>query len=177
MDFEKAYEKFLNGTASPEEVEFVRSEMKKANDVNNVLSNVKNEGATRVAEKETVRRAMKSYWKKDTIKILIIVGAALLALAIAVSLAIGIPVLNNAKDNLNYSEEEAKAIAVQRLSEINPDSAGEIEVFRVERELEVEGRIKNARYVYVIELSIGARTLEIEVDGKTGKILDVDVDD
>ena len=177
MDFEKAYEKFLNGTASPEEVEFVRSEMKKANDVNNVLSNVKNEGATSVAEKETVRRAMKSYWKKDTIKILIIVGAALLALAIAVSLAIGIPVLNNAKDNLNYSEEEAKAIAVQYLSERNLASAGEIEIFRVERELEVEGRIKNARYIYVIELYNGAKALEIEVDGKTGIVLDVDVDD
>ena len=174
MDFEKAYEKFLNGTASPEEVEFVRSEMKRANDVNNILSNVKNEGATSVAEKETVRRAMKSYLKRDTIKILVIVSAALLALAIAVSLAIGIPVLNNAKDNLNYSEEEAKAIAIQYLSERNLASAGEIEIFRVERELELEGRIKNARYIYVIELYNGARALEIEVDGKTGKILDVD---
>ena len=178
MDFEKAYEKFLNGTASPEEVEFVRSEMKRANDVNNILSNVKNEGATNVAEQETVRRAMKSYWKKDTIKILIIVGAALLALAIAVSLAIGIPVLNNAKDNLNYSEEEAKEIAINHLQFISSTIIQQpIEVIRVERELEVEGRIKNARYIYVIELYSGAKALEIEVDGKTGKVLDVDIDD
>ena len=175
MDFEKAYEKFLNGTASPEEVEFVRSEMKKANDVNNVLSNVKNEGATSVAEKETVRRAMKSYWKKDTIKILIIVGAALLALAIAVSLAIGIPVLNNAKDNLNYSEEEAKEIATNHLQFISSTIIQQpIEVIRVERELEIEGRIKNARYIYVVELYSGNKRFEIEVDSKTGKILDID---
>ena len=64
MEFEKAYEKFLNGTASPEEIEFVRSEMKKANDVNNILNNVKNEGATNASEKESVKRAMKAYFKK-----------------------------------------------------------------------------------------------------------------
>ena len=97
MDFEKAYEKFLNGTASPEEVEFVRGEMKKANDVNNILSNVKKEGATEAAEKETVRRAIKSYWKKDTVRILILACASVLALAIAIACAIGIPILSNAQ--------------------------------------------------------------------------------
>ena len=29
MDFENAYQKFLDGTATPEEVEFVRSEIRK----------------------------------------------------------------------------------------------------------------------------------------------------
>ncbi len=174
MDFEKAYEKFLNGTATPEEVEFVRSEMKKANDVSNVLNNVKNEGATKAAEKESVRRAMKLYWKKDTVKILIIVCASVLALAIAIACAVGIPILSNAKGNINYSEEEAKAIAVQYLSETNPSVAGEIEIYRVERELEVEGRIKNARYIYVIDVYNGLKALEIEVDSKTGKVLEVD---
>ena len=173
MDFEKAYEKFLNGTASPEEVEFVRGEMKKANDVNNILSNVKKEGATEAAEKETVRRAIKSYWKKDTIRILIIVCASVLALAIAIACAIGIPILSNAKDNMNYSMEDAKGIVVQYLSERNPANAEEIKIFRTERELEVEGRIKNARYIYVIEVYNG-RMLEIEVDSKTGKILEID---
>jgi hypothetical protein len=173
MDFEKAYEKFLNGSATAEEVEFVRSEMKKANDVNNVLNNVKNEGATKLAEKETVKRAMKLYWKKDTVKILVIVCAAVLALAIAVSMAVGIPILSSAKGNVHYSKEDAKALAIEAVSSADTP-ASEIEVLRVERELEVEGRIKNARYIYVIELSIGARTLEIEVDGKTGKILEID---
>ena len=175
MDFEKAYEKFTNGTASPEEVEFVRSEMKKANDINNVLENVKNEGVTKTAEKESVRRAMKSYLKKDTIKILVIVRAALLALAIAISLAIGIPILNSAKENMNYSANEAKEIASNYLQFISPTIIQQpIEVIRVERELELEGRIKNARYIYVVELYGGNKRFEIEVDSKTGKILDVD---
>ena len=174
MDFEKAYEKFLNGTASPEEIEFVRSEMKKANDVNNILNNVKNEGATNASEKESVKRAMKAYFKKDTVKILVIVCAALLALAIAISLAIGIPILSNAKGNVNYTEEDAKAIAVQTASAVYPSAAEQTKVLRVERELEVEGRIKNARYVYVVEVYTGLKVLEIEVDSKTGKIIDLD---
>ena len=41
MDFEKAYEKFLNGTATPEETEFVRSEMKKASEINDILTSDK----------------------------------------------------------------------------------------------------------------------------------------
>ena len=177
MDFEKAYEKFLNGTASPEEVEFVRSEMKKANDVNSILNNVKNDGATKEAERSSIRRAMKTYLKKDTIKILVIVCASLVALAMAVSLSVGIPILGNARDNVNYSKEQAEAIAADYLAARFPENVGKIEVRRVERELEVEGRIKNARYIYVIDVYNGANNVfEIEVDSKTGAIIDVDGD-
>lgn len=175
MEFEKAYQKFLNGTASPEEVEFVRSEMKKANDINGILTNVKSEGATNEAEKATVKRAMKSYLRRDTIKILIIACSVALIIAIGVSLAIGIPIYTNASNNLNYSRSEAEAIATAYVVQRYPESAGELEVFRVERELEVDGRIKNARYIYTFEIHNGKdRVIEIEVDSKTGKILEVD---
>ena len=173
MDFEKAYQKFLNGTASPEEIEFVRSEMKKANEVNDVLSNVKKEGATNAAEKETVKKAMKAYWKKDTLKILIIVCACVLVLAIGIGCAIGIPIFSNAKANMNYTAKEAEEIAVGYLAERYP--MDKIEVYRVEKELEVDGRIKNARYIYVIDVYNGVNdVLEIEIDSRTGKIIEVD---
>lgn len=175
MDFEKAYKNFINGTATPEETEFVRSEMKKASDINGILTNVKSEGASSPAEKETVRRAMKAYLKKDTLKILLIVCCSVLVLAIGAACAVGIPILNNAKGNTNYTENDARAIAVAYLTERYPDSADNIEVRRVERELEVEGRIKHARYIYVVDVYNGADgVIEIEVDSKTGKIVDVD---
>ncbi len=175
MDFEKTYQKFLNGTATPEEIEFVRSEMKKANDVNGILANVKNEGATNTAERETVKKAIKTYWKKDTLKILLIVCCSVVFLTICVACAIGIPILSNAKDNTNYTEEQAKAIAVTYLAERHPDRAEKIEVRHVEKELEVDGRIKNARYIYIVEIYNGVNEeLEIEIDGKTGKIIEVD---
>ena len=171
MDFEKAYQKFLNGTASPEETEFVRSEIKKASEVNEILANGKREGVTNTAEKETVRKAIKAYWKKDTLRILIIVCASLLVLAIGIACAVGIPILNNAKNNTNYTAQQAESIALEYLFERYPDA----EVYRVEKELEVEGRIKNARYIYVLDVYNGTNEMiEIEIDSKTGKIIDVD---
>lgn len=175
MDFEKAYQKFLNGTASPEEMEFVRREMKKANDINDILTNVKNEGATNTAERETVKKAMKTYWKKDTLKILLIVCCSVIVLAIGIACAIGIPILSKAKDNMNYTAEQAKVIAVEHITDKYPAGAGKIEVYRVERELEVEGRIKNARYIYVLDVYNGVNNvLEIEIDSKTGNIIEID---
>ena len=177
MDFEKAYQNFLNGCATAEETEFVRSEMKKANDINGILENVKEEGATNDAEKDTVRRAMAQYQKKDTVKILGIVCAALLVLAIAISAAVGIPILVNAGENSTVSKAEAKEIAIQYLAEKYPDRAENIRVYQVERELEVEGRIKNAHYVYVVEIYNGKdNVVEIEIDARDGKIIDFDAD-
>jgi len=171
MDFEKAYKKFLDGTATAEETEFVRSEMKKANEVNSILNGTKTENITNTAERETVKKAMRSYWKKDTLKILIIVCSVVLVLAIAVTLAITIPIFNNAKNNTNYTAKQAEAIAVEHISGRFPSC----EVYRVDRELEVEGRIKHARYIYVVDVYNGVNeVLEIEVDGKTGNIIDVD---
>lgn len=175
MNFENAYQKFLNGTASPEEIEFVRSEMKKANEINDILTNVKSNGATSVAEEETVKKAMKSYRKKDTLKILLIVGCAMVTLAIAIACAIGIPVLSKAKGNTNYTREQAKEIAVKYVAQRFPEGRENIEVKEIERELEIDGRVKNARYVYVVEVYNGINEVyEIEIDGKTGKILEID---
>lgn len=175
MNFENAYQKFLNGTASPEEIEFVRSEMKKANEINDILTNVKKEGATNVAEQQTVKKAMKTYRKKDTLKILVIVGCAMVALMVALACAIGIPVLTKAKNNTNYTREQAKEIAVSYVAEKFPEGAANIKVKEIERELEVNGRVKNARYIYVVEVYNGLNEdFEIEIDGKTGKIIEID---
>ena len=175
MDFEKAYQKFLNGTASVEEVEFVRSEMKKASEINDILTSVKSEGATNTAEGEKVKKAMKTYRKKDTVKILIIAVASALVLALGIGLATGIPILTNAKDNTNYTVADAKQIATDYLAEKYTAGAGKLEVHRDEKELEVEGRIKNARYIYVLEVYNGVNNVfEIEIDSKTGNIIEVD---
>ena len=175
MDFEKSYQKFINGTASPEEVEFVRSEMKKANEINDLLTSVKREGATDAAEKETVKKAIRRYWKKDTLKILLIVSATIIVLAIGIACAIGIPILSNAKDNMNYTAQQAQDIAIDYLTDKYPEGSEKIKVYKVEKEIEVEGRIKNARYIYVIDIYNGVNNVfEIEIDSKTGQIIEVD---
>ena len=118
---------------------------------------------------------MKTYWKKDTLKILLIVCCSVIVLAIAIACAIGIPILSNAKDNTNYTAEQAKEIAIEYLSDKYPAGAEKIEVYRVEKELEVEGRITNARYIYVLDVYNGVNNvLEIEIDSKTGNIIEID---
>ena len=175
MDFEKAYQKFLDGTASQKEIEFVRKEMKKANEVNDVLNKVKKEHVIETAEKETVKKAMKTYWKKDTLKIILIVFCSVLILTICIGLAIGLPILNNAKNNMNYTQEEAKEIARQYVTKKHSANKNKIEIYKVEKELEVQGRIKHAHYIYVVEIYNGINDVyEIEIDSKTGNIIEVD---
>lgn len=175
MNFETAYQKFINGTATPEEVEFVRSEMKKASEINDILTGVKKDGATDAAEKETVKKAMRKYRKRDAIKTLLIVCASFLVIAIGITCAVGIPILSNAKDNVNYTAEQAKTIAIDYLADRYPEGSEKIEVHKVEKEIEIEGRIKNARYIYVIDIYNGINNVfEIEIDSKTGQIIDVD---
>ena len=175
MDFEKAYQNFLNGTATPEETEFVRSEMKKASEINDLLASVKDEGATDTAEKETVKKAMKRYWKKDILKTLIIVSSALLVVAIGVACAIGIPILTNAKDNYNVSKSKAEEIAINYIVDEFHVDADKIRVREYEKELEVEGRIKNSHYVHVFEIYNGVnKVIELEIDSRNGHIIDFD---
>ena len=175
MDFEKAYQNFIDGTATPEEVEFVRSEMKKASEINDLLASVKDEGATEEAEKATVKKAIKRFWRKDILKTLIIVSSALLVLAIGVACAIGIPILTNAKDNYNVSKSEAEEIAINYIADEFHVDADKIRVREYEKELEVEGRIKNSHYVHVFEIYNGVnRVFEIEVDSRNGDVIEVD---
>ena len=174
MDFEKAYQKFLNGTASAEETEFVRSEMKKANEINELLNQTKHEALTNPAEEATVKKAIKLFWRKDILKTLLIVSISVAILAVGIALAIGIPILTTARNNINYTAGEAEAIAIEYLAEQSPETEG-IEVYKCHKELEVEGRIKNARYIYVLDVYNGVNEiLEIEIDSKTGKIIEVD---
>ena len=177
MDFEKAYQKFLDGSASPEELEFVRSEMAKANAINEVLDNIKKEGAIKEAEEEKVKEAIKKYNFKSTIRILIIVGCSLVVLLLIIGAAIGIPILSNAKSNMKYSKAEAKEIAIEYVKGEYPEYKDNIIVREVEKELEVPGRIKNAHYIYVVEIYNGRdNVIEIEIDSKSGQIIDVDFD-
>ena len=76
---------------------------------------------------------------------------------------------------MNYTKEEAKEIARQYVLEKHPSNKNKIEIYKVEKELEVEGRIKRAHYIYVVEIYNGKNDIyEIEIDSKTGNIIEVD---
>ena len=74
--------------------------------------------------------------------------------------------------SLAQSADEATREKIHAI--VDAFRANEIEVYKVEKELEVEGRIKNARYIFVVEVYNGDKVVEVEIDGKTGRILDMD---
>ena len=177
MDFEKAYQNFLDGTATEEEIEFVRAEIKKAQALNDVIDNARGESAVKPADKNAVIRAIKNFNFRDTVKTLIIVFSSILLVSAITFLAIFIPIYNTAKDNLNISADEAKEIATQYMVEKTGVAAEDIVIRDFDRDLEVEGRITPARFIYTMEIYNGYdNSYEIEIDGKTGKITDVDAD-
>lgn len=177
MDFEKAYQNFLNGTATEEEIEFVRSEIKKAQALNDIIDNAKGESVVKKADKNEVKRAIKSFNLRDTVKTLIIVFSSLLLVSAITFLAIFIPIYNTAKDNLNVTAAEAKEIATQYMVEKTGIAREDVVIRDFDRDLEVEGRIKNARFIYTMDVYNGYdNSYEIEIDGKTGKILEADKD-
>ena len=173
MDFEKAYQKFLEGTATQEEIDFVRAEMNKAKAVNDILDNVKPDEKIIKAEQEDVQKAVKKVKIKDTIKLFIIVFASLVVVAGIVLAAIFIPAYNNAQENLNVSEKQAKQMAIEYvINNDNNANADKIRIRDFEREFEYNGRAKKSHYVYVMEVYDGTDNVYvIEINAKTGDIL------
>ncbi len=172
MDFERVYQKFLDGTATQEEIDFVRAEMNKAKAINDILDNVNPNEKIVKAEQEEVQKAVKKFKIKDTIKVLAIVLASLVVVAGIVLASIFVPAYGNANDNLNVSASEAKQMAAQWvIDNDNNVNADKVRIVEFEREFEYNGRVKKAHYVYVIEVYDGTDNVyELEINAKTGDI-------
>ena len=173
MDFERAYQKFLEGTATQEEIDFVREEMNKAKAVNDILDNVRTDDKIVKAEQEEVQKAVKKFKIKDTIKVFVIALASLFIVAGIVLASIFIPAYGNANDNLNISAKQAKEQAIEWvINNDNNANAEKVRVVEFEREFEYNGRAKKAHYVYVVEVYDGTDNVyEIEINAKTGELI------
>ena len=172
MDFERAYQNFLDGTATKEEIEFVREEMAKAKAINNIIDNVSVDEKIVKAEQDDVKKAVKKFNVKNTIKIFVITIVSLIVVTGAILASIFIPAYNNAKDNINISEKDAKQIAIEYVVITDGVALDKVRIVEFEREFEYNGRAKKAHFVYVIEVYNGVDTVyEIEVNAKTGEII------
>ncbi len=172
MDFERAYQNFLDGTATEEEIEFVRAEMNKARAINDVIDNVKPDEKIVKAEQEEVKKAVRKFKIKDTIKVFVIVCVSLVIVTGIVLASIFIPAYNHAKDNINISEKEAKQMAIEYVADKDNVAIENVKIREIEREFEYNGRIRKAHFVYVIEVYNGVdKEYEIEVNAKTGKLI------
>ncbi len=175
MDFEKAYQKFLDGTASDEEVEFVRSEIKKARKLTEIIDR---ESPSVVAEAsdEAYKKAAKKHRTKTIITIVFVSLLAIAILAAAAVLIIHGVTTDKADTNTRMSRDEARELAISYIEENYADVPGEIFVEDVECDLESGLDIGKAYYEYSVELKKGNMEFEVEINGHTGEIIYVDAD-
>ena len=164
MDFENAYQKFLDGTATPEEVEFVRSEIRKAKELSEIIDMGKTD-VIKKADDEKVKKAAKKFSLKMAVTTVCIV---LVTLVVAVG---------GAKRNTSVvSQEEVKQIALDYIkTELNIDE--EAIGWKIERDLEMTSKLKNSYYIYEVDVNTSrGKEIELEIDGRNGKVIYVEVD-
>lgn len=170
MDFEKAYQKFLDGTATPEEIEFVRSEINHARKLTAVIDGDRR-GITTEADSEKVKKAAKKFNFRMTVKTVIIVVLSVVIVTGAVLGAFFGVSVSSAKRNTKITAEDAERIALAYAEENFPEETGATYVKDTDRDIEIKGEITKSYYIYGVELSRGLLEIDVEISGKTGEII------
>lgn len=176
MDFENAYQKFLDGTATPEEVEFVRSEIRKAKELSEIIDMGKTD-VIKKADDEKVKKAAKKFSLKMAVTTVCIVLVTLVVAAgIVLGSVFGVAVGGAKRNTSVVSQEEVKQIALDYIkTELNIDE--EAIGWKIERDLEMTSKLKNSYYIYEVDVNTSrGKEIELEIDGRNGKVIYVEVD-
>ena len=177
MNFKEAYDHFLDGTATSEEIEFVHGEMKRAREINSILENTQAGGIFNEPEKETIKKARQQFNLKNTIRIIIVVLCVLAVIAAAICGYIFGTAIPAAKRNSEISRDQALKIAQDYLTEFLGKDATAFRIHDVDRHLNSDHGLKNSVYCYEIELRDGGTEYEITVNAGSGYATITDIDD
>ncbi len=179
MNFEEAYQRLREGTATDEEAAFVARELENVRKISAILDNpslfspeIGN------AEAEAVQKARKAFNKKTLIRTVIIVLCSLLAIAAIVCAILFIPSNISASGKLNLTKTQAiEAAHACLVEEVGEERAGTFYVDYAHRHLRYTGSIFDAIYVYKIEFEDAyGSEYEIEVNGNSGYTVIRDID-
>ena len=173
MDFENAYQKFLDGTATPEEVEFVRSEIRKAKELSEIIDMGKAD-VIKKADDEKVKKAAKKFSLKMAVTTVLV--TLVVAAGIVLGSVFGVAVGGAKRNTSVVSQEEVKQIALDYIkTELNIDE--EAIGWKIERDLEMTSKLKNSYYIYEVDVNTSrGKEIELEIDGRNGKVIYVEVD-
>ena len=179
MNFEEAYQKLRDGTATDEEAAFVARELENVRRISAILDDpgLSDPGITE-AEVETVQKARKEYNRKTAIRTVVIVLSCLLAIAAIVCALLLGPSSVSAAGKVKLSKQEAvEAARACLVEEVGEEQAAAFFVDYAHRHLRYAGNIFDGIYIYKIEFedSFG-REYEIEVNSSSGYTVIRDVD-
>lgn len=198
MSFEKLYEKYMNGTASQEEIAYVEEEIAKARKLGEILEAAEKEkvagcrietdgtdGANRnvsknilaEAEAEQVKKARKKHRIRSSVRVVLISLLSAIVVGGAVVGGIFGTAVGSAKKQQKISEEQAKTIALEYYSAncSSSEATGNAYIKDFEKDLEFTEKLKNSYYKYRLEVGrLGGYKIEIEIDSRTGAVVLVD---
>ena len=179
MNFEEAYQKLRDGTATDEEAAFVARELENVRRISSILDNpTLSSPGIGEAEAETVQRARKAFNQKALVRTVVIVLCSLLAIAAIVCAILFIPSNISASGKLRITKAQAIDAAYACLVEqVGEERAGTFYVDYAHRHLRYTGSIFEAIYVYKVEFEdpYGSE-YEIEVNGNSGFTVIRDMD-
>ena len=177
MNFEELYEKYLNKTATEEEVLYVESEIAKAK---KLAALIDERDASRViapTESNTAKRSVKTFLKKTRLRVAAIVFVAMLVLS---ALAVGTfftAATIKASSNSVCDKAEAIELCKKWMAEvydcIKPE---DLFVEEADRDLALHHGFSRAYYEYDIEINYRGNEYEFWVDSATGEVRLVDRD-
>ncbi len=179
MNFEEAYQKLREGTATDEEAAFVARELENVRRISSILDNptLSDPGISR-AEAETVQKARRAFNRKALVRTVVIVLCSMAAVAALVCGILFIPSNISASRNLKITREQAVEAAQACLVEkIGEERSRECYVDHMHRHLRYSGSIFDAIYVYRIEFEdYYGNEYKIEVNGNSGYTVIRDID-
>lgn len=169
MNFEESYERFLNGTASDDEVNFVAEEIRKAKEIERILNLPAESPVFEAASDETVIRARKSFNRKNLIRTLVVIICSLAFLAALVCGILFIPSTLSARQSRKFTRDECTQIAIECAAQYfgNSDESKFV-VHDVDRHLSMRHGLTKAVYMYEVELINDTHEIEIYVNSSSG---------
>ena len=176
MNFKEAYTHFLDGTASTEEIEYVREEMNRVREIDDILHCAPQKDIFNEVEDETIEKARKQFNFKNTVRIIVVVIGVLAFIAAAICGCIFGTAIPAAKRNSDISRDQALIIAEDYLTEFLGKDAHGFTVHDIDRNLNSEHGLKNTVYCYEIELRDGITEYEISVNAASGYATITDID-
>ena len=174
MDFKSAHKKFLEGTAPPEEIEFVRNELAKARAVNDIDTAIKDNVVFSEKNSEEVKNVVKKTKKKSVLKTICISVASLVVITGAVlGTVFGIAV-TSANKTMIYNLDEACDTAVTEVKQ--RFELSEAKVTKREKDYRMVVDLTKSYYMYDIEVNdLKGTDYDVEISSK-GHILSITKD-
>ena len=168
MDFKSAHKKFLEGTATPEETEFVRNELAKARAVNDIDTAIKDNVVFSEKNSEEVKNVVKKTKKKSVLKTICISVASVASLVVITGAVLGTVfgiAVTSANKTMKYTLDKACDIAVTEVKQ--KFSLREAKVTKREKDFRMVVDLTKSYYIYDIEVNdLKGTDYDVEISSK-----------